>query len=55
MIGVNGWYSANQRRTSGNEPVGTKPLPSNGSTIGNRGRLAGQERWIVMSPMLVRA
>ena len=39
MIGVNGWCSANQRRPAGIESVGTKPLPRNGRSIRNIGRL----------------
>ena len=33
MIGVNGWYSANQRSPAGIESVGTKALLRNGSMI----------------------
>ena len=39
MIGVNGWFSANQRRPSGIVAVGTKPLPRKGRRIRNIGRL----------------
>ena len=39
MIEVNGWFSANQRRPSGMEAVGTKPLPRNRRSIRNIGRL----------------
>src|SRR3954447_25465265 len=39
MIGVKGWYSANQRRTVGMESVGTKPLPRQGSRIRGIGAL----------------
>ena len=30
MIGVKGWYSANQRRAVGIDSVGTNPLPRKG-------------------------
>src|SRR5690349_22298158 len=39
MIGVKGWYSANQRRAVGMESVGTKPLPRKGSRIRGIGAL----------------
>src|SRR5436190_24003383 len=39
MIGVNGWYSANQRRPTGIDAVGTNPLPRNGSSVSGIGRL----------------
>ena len=39
MNGVNGWYSANQRTAVGIEPVGTNPLPRNGSSSRGIGRL----------------
>src|ERR1700754_3261381 len=39
MIGVKGWYSANQRRAVGMESVGTKPLPRKGSRTRGIGAL----------------
>src|SRR5690242_19711665 len=39
LIGVNGWYSANQRTAVGSESVGTKPLLRNGSSSRNIGEL----------------
>ena len=39
MTGVNGWCSANQRTPAGIESVGTNPLPRNGSSSRNIGRL----------------
>src|ERR1700760_1641574 len=46
VIGVNGWYSANQRKPTGSELVGTKPLPRKGSRIRNIGEL------LAVSPLL---
>ena len=39
MIGVKGWFSANQRRPSGIVCVGTNPLPRNSRSMRNIGRL----------------
>src|ERR687892_70552 len=39
MIGVKGWYSANQRRAVGMESVGTKPLPRKGRKTRGMGAL----------------
>jgi hypothetical protein len=39
IIGVNGWWAANQPRTPVIESVGTNPLPRNGSSIRGIGRL----------------
>ena len=39
MIGVKGWFSANQRIAAGIESVGTNPLPRNGRRIRGIGRL----------------
>jgi hypothetical protein len=39
VIGVKGWYSANQRRAVGIDSVGTNPLPSKGRSSRGMGRL----------------
>ena len=50
VIGVNGWYSANQRIAGGNVSVGTNPLPRNGSRISGIGRLLAVSTLLVTSP-----
>src|SRR5690242_8994651 len=39
MMGVKGWYWANQRRAVGMESVGTNPLPRKGSRTRGMGAL----------------
>jgi hypothetical protein len=50
MIGVNGWYSANQRSPVGIESVGTKPLPRNGRNTRGMGRLLAASTVLVTMP-----
>ena len=50
MIGVNGWYSANQRSPAGIESVGTNPLPRNGSRISGIGRLLAVSTLLLTRP-----
>ena len=50
MIGVNGWYSANQRSPAGMESVGTNPLPRNGSRISGMGRLLAVSTLLLTRP-----
>ena len=50
VIGVNGWYSANQRIAGGNVSVGTNPLPRNGSRISGIGRLLAVSTLLVHQP-----
>ena len=50
MIGVNGWYSANQRSPVGIESAGTKPLPRNGRNTSGMGRLLAASTLLVTRP-----
>src|ERR1700734_3944198 len=50
VAGVNGWYSANQRSPIGMEAVGTKPLPRNGSSVRNIGRLLADSTVLATRP-----
>ena len=50
MIGVNGWYSANQRIPAGIESVGTNPLPRNGSSSSGIGMLLAASTLLVTRP-----
>src|SRR5919197_2854505 len=50
MNGVNGWYSANQRRPTGIEPVGTNPLLRNGRNTSGMGRLLAVSTLLVTRP-----
>ena len=50
MIGVNGWYSANQRSPAGIESVGTNPLPRNGSSSSGIGRLLAASTLLATRP-----
>src|SRR2546430_11079770 len=50
VAGVKGWYSANQRKPAGIEPVGTKPLPRNGSSSRNIGRLLAVSTLLLTRP-----
>src|SRR5215470_4957902 len=50
VAGVKGWYSANQRTPAGIEPVGTKPLPRNGSSSRNIGRLLAVSTLLLTRP-----
>ena len=50
MTGVNGWYSANQRRPAGIESVGTNPLPRNGSRSNGMGRLLAVSTLLLTMP-----
>src|SRR5680860_1620459 len=50
MIGVNGWYSANQRSPAGIDSVGTNPLPKNGSSTNNMGELLAVSTLLAFSP-----
>src|SRR5690349_6345102 len=50
VTGVKGWYSANQRTPAGIEPVGTKPLPRNGSSTRNIGRLLAVSTLLLTRP-----
>src|SRR5438034_10105805 len=50
VIGVKGWYSANQRTPAGMESVGTKPLPRNGSSSRNIGRLLAVSTLLLTRP-----
>ena len=51
MIGVKGWFSANQATGPGIESVGTKPLLKNGSRISGIGRLLADSTVFAHSPM----
>src|SRR4029077_11504644 len=50
VTGVKGWYSANQRTPAGIESVGTKPLPRNGSSSRNIGRLLAVSTLLLTRP-----
>ena len=50
MMGVKGWYSANQRTPAGIESVGTNPLPKNVSRIRGMGRLLALSTLLVTMP-----
>src|SRR5215510_2879961 len=50
MIGVNGWYSANQRTAVGIVAVGTKPLPRNGSRMSGIGMLLADSTVLAARP-----
>ena len=50
MIGVKGWFSANQRIAAGIESVGTNPLPRKGSRIRGIGRLLAVSTFLETSP-----
>ena len=50
MIGVNGWYSANQRSPAGIESVGTNPLPRNGRSTSGIGRLLAASTVLAARP-----
>src|ERR1700709_2252415 len=50
MVGVKGWYSANQRIAVGIVSVGTKPLPRNGSRNSGIGRLLAVSTLLLTRP-----
>src|SRR6266542_4094702 len=50
MTGVNGWYSANQRRAVGIESAGTNPLPRNGRSSKGMGRLLAASTVLLTRP-----
>src|SRR4051794_23748437 len=51
LIGVNGWYSANQRTAPGSESVGTNPLPSIGRNVNGNGMLLADSGLRAVSPI----
>ncbi len=53
MIGVNGWFSANQARGPGIDSVGTKPLLRKGRMIRNMGRLLAVSTLLVDIPSAI--
>jgi hypothetical protein len=50
VIGVKGWYSANQRSPAGIDPAGTKPLPKKGRMSRNSGVLLAPSTVLAARP-----
>jgi len=51
MIGVKGWYSANQRRPVGIDSDGTMALPMKGRNCSGRGRLLAVSGLLATRPI----